>query len=67
MMRISEVVDVHNKNKHIVGSVGARLHFEDNTLQHYGMFMYIFQNWIVDNKINQVGVSHLHLKDTYKL
>lgn len=63
---ISEVVDVHNKNKHIVGSVGARLHFEDNTLQHYGMFMYIFQNWIVDNKINQLGVSHLHLKDTYK-
>jgi GT2 family glycosyltransferase len=63
---ISEVVDVYNKNKHVVGTVGARLHFEDNTLQHYGMFMYIFENWIIDNQLTRIGVSHAHLRAAYQ-
>lgn len=45
----------HNK----VGTVGCRLHYIDNTIQHDGIFMGI-------NKNNHtIGVSHLNLKNYY--
>jgi hypothetical protein len=37
---ISEMVNLWSKNKKRCGTVGARLHFEDNTLQHAGMFLF---------------------------
>lgn len=39
------------------GTVGCRLHFEDNTVQHDGIFVGLNQ------KTNVVGVSHLNLKN----
>ena len=37
---ISEMVSLWSKNKKRCGTVGARLHFEDNTLQHAGIFLF---------------------------
>ena len=40
------------KSKPKVGTVGCRLHFEDNTIQHDGVFMMV-------NKQNQLGLGHI--------
>ena len=37
---ITEMVSLWSKNKKRCGTVGARLHFEDNTLQHAGMYLF---------------------------
>ena len=63
---ISEMVTVYNRNKNTVGTVGARLHFEDNSLQHYGMLMYIKRDWVKDNKLTQIGITHDKIKEYYK-
>jgi GT2 family glycosyltransferase len=42
------------KSKPKVGTVGCRLHFEDNTIQHDGVFMMV-------NKQNQLGLGHIGL------
>tara|TARA_R110000824_G_scaffold45658_7_gene131914 strand:- start:866 stop:2440 length:1575 start_codon:yes stop_codon:yes gene_type:complete len=63
---ISEVVNVYIKNKHSVGTVGARLHFEDNSLQHYGMFLFIHKEWITPEGVNRIGITHQHLRSGYK-
>ena len=63
---ISEVIDVHQKNKHVVGTVGARLHFEDNTLQHYGMLMFIKKEWVANNKLSRIEITHDMLRQSYK-
>jgi len=44
-----------NKN---VGTVGTRLHFDDNTVQHGGIMIY-------RNKKNVIGLTHLGLKTYY--
>lgn len=36
---ISHMVNTYLENKHTVGTVGARLHFQDNTIQHAGIFL----------------------------
>ncbi len=41
-----------------VGTVGCRLHFEDNTIQHDGVIMFIRDN-------NQLGVTHKNLSTYY--
>ena len=42
------------KSKSKVGTVGCRLHFEDNTIQHNGVFMMV-------NKQNQLRLGHIGL------
>jgi len=42
-----------------VGTVGARLHFEDNTVQHDGVFM------VYDRKLQKIDVGHLNIKNYY--
>jgi GT2 family glycosyltransferase len=42
------------KTKPKIGTVGCRLHFEDNTIQHDGVFMMV-------NKQNQLGLGHIGL------
>jgi GT2 family glycosyltransferase len=42
------------KSKPKVGTVGCRLHFEDNTIQHNGVFMMV-------NNQNQLGLGHIGL------
>ena len=51
---ISECVKEFKINK-IAGTVGIRLHFEDNTVQHAGVFAY------TDSKTN-LQVGHHHFK-----
>ena len=55
---ITGMLSVFEKNK-MTGTVGARLHFEDNTIQHDGILMFIHK---IDNRI---GVTHLNLKNYY--
>ncbi len=55
---ISQMVEVYLKNKKSVGTIGARLHFEDNTIQHAGMI-----SWINRNK--GVEISHRGLRSYY--
>lgn len=40
---ISKMVDVYNKNKKTIGTIGARLHYEDNTIQHSGIIAMLRQ------------------------
>lgn len=54
---ISRMVDVYLKNK-MVGTIGARLHFEDNTIQHGGIILYLGQD-------RRVMLTHRGLKSYY--
>lgn len=36
---VSRCVDVYNKNKENVGTIGIRLHYEDKTIQHAGLYI----------------------------
>jgi GT2 family glycosyltransferase len=56
---ISGMLSVFDKNK-ITGTVGARLHFANNTIQHNGVF--ISKNTKTNNTI---GVSHVNLTNYY--
>ena len=55
---ISGMLNVYDTNKK-TGTVGGRLHFEDNTIQHDGVFMSLK----IEN--STVGFSHLNLKNYY--
>jgi GT2 family glycosyltransferase len=55
---ISGMLEVFSSNSKI-GTVGCRLHYEDNTIQHDGMMV------LLEKKINRVHVSHLNLKNYY--
>jgi GT2 family glycosyltransferase len=55
---ITGMLDVFVKNKK-TGTVGCRLHFDDNTIQHDGIFVGI-------KKVNSsLGIDHLNLKNYY--
>ena len=47
------------RNYPIAGTVGARLHFEDNTIQHDGILLYYME------KNNYLGVTHQNFKNYY--
>ena len=55
---ITHMVNVYLKNKNKVGTIGARLHFGDNTIQHSGMI-----SWVTQQKSLQI--SHFGLKSYY--
>ena len=59
---ISQMVEVYLKNKKSVGTIGARLHFEDNTIQHGGIITFLGQN---NNGKYSVGLSHHGIKSYY--
>jgi len=40
---ITRMVNTHNQNKKSVGTIGARLHFRDNTIQHSGISVFLNQ------------------------
>jgi hypothetical protein len=56
------MVEVYIKNKKGVGTIGARLHFEDNTIQHAGIVTFLGQN---NNGKYSVGLSHQGIKSYY--
>jgi GT2 family glycosyltransferase len=55
---ISGMLSVFESNK-FTGTVGCRLHFADNTIQHDGVVVYIKQS------NNTIGVDHINLKNYY--
>lgn len=55
---ISHMVNTYNQNKKSVGTIGARLHYEDNTIQHSGISAH------VDEEKN-IFLSHFGLKQRY--
>jgi GT2 family glycosyltransferase len=55
---ISGMLSVFEKNKK-TGTVGCRLHYEDNTVQHDGVMILLIKETGV------VGVTHLNLKNYY--
>ena len=55
---ISGMLNVFNEHKN-TGSVGCRLHFEDNTIQHDGIFISL------NRKNNSIGLGHLNFKNYY--
>jgi GT2 family glycosyltransferase len=58
---ISEMVSVYNKNKKVCGTIGARLHFGDNTVQHDGVFLFSRKN----NDSVQIGLTHYGHRSSY--
>lgn len=58
---ITRVVNVYLKNKN-VGTIGARLHFGDNTIQHSGMTLLLQQN---NNNTYSVVLTHHGFKSYY--
>ena len=55
---INLMVDVYNKNKKNVGTIGARLHYGNNTVQHSGVVMFLRQD-------GGLGISHYGLHSYY--
>jgi GT2 family glycosyltransferase len=55
---IYEMIRVFQTNNK-VGTVGARLHFKNNTVQHNGIVLFY------TNKTKQIGASHLGLESYY--
>jgi GT2 family glycosyltransferase len=55
---ISGMLNVFNDHKN-AGSVGCRLHFGDNTIQHDGIFISLTR------KNNSLGLGHLNFKNYY--
>ena len=59
---ITRVVSVWMKNKKKVGTVGARLHFGDNTVQHGGMLLWLKKEWMTEQGLSQIEISHYNLR-----
>lgn len=55
---ITRMMDVYLKNKKNIGTIGCRLHYGDNTVQHSGIMMFLHQNY-------QVGITHYGLRSYY--
>lgn len=59
---ITRLVNVYIKNKNTVGTLGGRLHFENGTIQHSGMTLFLKQN----NKTQyNIGLTHHGLNSYY--
>jgi GT2 family glycosyltransferase len=56
---ISLMVETHNKFEN-VGTVGARLHFKDNTIQHEGMYAFRVDNYF---RISHIGLYSYYPKN----
>jgi len=56
---ISNLVKVYQQNKNNVGTLGARLHFENNRIQHAGILSYI-------NERNGLEFTHIGLQTNYR-
>ena len=64
---INLMMDVYIKNKKSVGTIGCRLHYGDNTVQHSGIVMFISPNGNVNgqNHLMNVHLSHYGLRSYY--
>jgi len=55
---ITRCVDIYLKNERTCGTVGIRLHYGDNSIQHSGILAYADQQ-------GRVGLSHIGLRSYY--
>ena len=55
---ITSMVNTYNNDKNRIGTIGCRLHYDDNTIQHSGMQVSI-------NKNNMIVFTHFGLKSSY--
>ena len=64
---ITKMIDTYNKNKNTVGTIGARLHYGNNTIQHSGIILYISQNGRVngEKRLVNIHLSHYGLRSYY--
>lgn len=64
---INLMMDTYLKNKKTVGTIGCRLHYGDNTIQHSGMVMFISPNSRTNgqNNLFNVHLSHHGLRSYY--
>ncbi len=64
---ITRMIDVYLKNKKNVGTIGCRLHYADNTVQHSGIIMFVSQNGRTNgqNHLMNVHLSHYGLRSYY--
>lgn len=60
---IQEMLMIFKENKN-VGTVGARLHYKDNTIQHDGIIAIIKTE--KDSKVGMLGVTHDNLNSYHK-
>lgn len=58
---IEQMVDTYLKNKNNVGTLGCRLYYEDNSIQHAGIGLYKRK---LDNKL--LGFTHLGINSSYQ-
>ena len=63
---ISRMVSAWTKNRRKVGTVGARLHFGDNTVQHGGMLLWLKKDWLTERGLTRIEISHYNLRQPYK-
>ena len=59
---ITRMVAVYLKNKKTVGTIGARLHFDDNTVQHSGIRVYLNRE---PNGMYRIILTHKGFKSYY--
>lgn len=57
---IPQMVDTYLKNKNNIGTIGCRLHYEDNTIQHAGIGLYKRKQ---DGAV--LGISHIGINSSY--
>jgi len=55
---ISGMLNVFNQS-YKIGTVGCRLHYEDNTIQHDGVLI------LLEKNVNKIHVGHLNIKNYY--
>ena len=60
---ITQLVNVYLKNKKSVGTIGGRLHFGDNTIQHSGVVSYLMRN--NNNQKYHIGITHFGIRSYY--
>ena len=61
---ITRMVEVYNKNERNVGTIGCRLHFGDDTIQHSGIMMWVS----VPNQQSKINIhiSHYGFRSYHK-
>ena len=55
---LTEMLNTYHTNKRTVGTIGARLHYGDKTIQHAGIALFV-------NKQSQLFITHAGLRSRY--
>lgn len=61
---ITNMVFSYNKNKNKVGTLGARLYYENNTIQHSGIMLFIDSNTMILDHYGKESYYNYHRTET---